>query len=505
MSDPTNAVPAEVDVLIVGAGISGIAAAYYLKKDAPETRFAILESETSFGGTWWTHRFPGIRSDSDLHTFGYSFEPWVGPPIATADEILKYMGRVIDANEIERSIHYRHRVLQADWREADCRWHVVAEHGDTPVNVTARFLFMCQGYYRHNEGYLPDWEGLEDFQGEFVHCENWPDNTVVNDKHVVVIGSGATAATVVPAIAGRASHVTMLQRSPTYFRAGRNEIPLVQELREIGVDEATIHDITRRKLLYEGNNFTARCFAEPAAVKHELIGAISELLAPDYDVDTHFTPHYDPWTQRLAFVPDGDLFQGIRDGDASVVTGEIDRFVANGIRLQDGRVIEADLVAAATGFNMNVMGDIDFSIDGKPIDFHDTVTYRGMMFTGVPNLAWVFGYFRASWTLRSELVAQFVCRLMAHLDATGYDRIEVALGGDQVQLERHDWINRDDFDPAYLERAVHLLPQRLDLPEWQHQQNYWLDKDEIPGIDLNDAVFRYRSVAAYTGQAAEGG
>jgi cation diffusion facilitator CzcD-associated flavoprotein CzcO len=487
--------PAEIDVLIVGAGISGIAAAVHLQNDCPDIDYAIVDTEDHFGGTWWTHKFPGIRSDSDLHTFGYQFKPWTGTPIATAEAILEYMGEVIDEHDLDRRIRYRSQVVSADWSEQDQRWQVSIERLDTgeTTQVSTRFLYMCQGYYRHRQGFLPEWPGMDDFAGEIVHCEEWTDDVDYADKRVIVIGSGATAATVVPAMAGDAAHVTMLQRSPTYFRTGRNQIELAVELRTLGVDEDTVHDITRRKMTYESSQFTARCFEEPAEVKQELIGIIRELVGDEVDVDTHFTPSYDPWTQRIAFVPDADLFNAIKAGDVSVVTGHIERFEAEGIRLTDGRLIEADLIAAATGFNMSVMGDIDFAIDGKSLDWHDTVTYRGTMFTGVPNLAWVFGYFRSSWTLRSELIANFVCRLLNHMDEHGYGRVEAELRPHQRDLAPMDWIDERDFNPAYLKRAAHLLPQRLDDLEWQHSQDYWREKDEFPKIALDDGVFAYRT------------
>ena len=491
----TSGAPAETDVLIVGAGISGVAAAVYLQERCPDHTFTIVDTEEQFGGTWWTHRFPGIRSDSDLHTFGYAFKPWIGPPIATAEAILNYMGEVIDEHDLDRHIRYRHRVATADWSETDQRWTVGIDQLDSgqQVTVRARFLYMCQGYYRHREGHLPDWPGMADFDGEIVHTEEWTDDIDYTDKRVIVIGSGATAATIIPAMAGDASHVTMLQRSPTYFRAGRNEIELAEELRQLEVDEEWVHEITRRKMIYEGAKFSERCFAEPDVVKQELVGAIRELVGDVCDVDTHFTPSYDPWTQRLAFVPNGDLFEAVRAGQASVVTGHIDRFEATGIRLTDGQLIEADLVAAATGFNMNVMGDIAFRIDGAPLDWHDTITYRGTMFTGVPNLAWVFGYFRASWTLRSELIADFVCRMLNHMDEQGYGRIEPTLRPAQRELPVTDWIDQDDFNPAYLMRANDILPRRLDDAEWRHTQDYWNEKSIFPAIDLDDEVFVYEA------------
>lgn len=481
------------DVVIVGAGISGIAAACQLQRDCPELSYVILETEDSFGGTWWTHRSPGIRSDSDLHTFGYSFKPWVGPPIATAAEILAYMKEVIEERDLAPRIRYRHRVLKADWSAADSRWSLTAERldMDEKARFTGAFLWMCQGYYRHREGYTPEWDGMADFKGAIAHPENWPEGLDYADKNVVVIGSGATAATVVPAMAETAAHVTMLQRSPTYFRSGRNAIEIAETLRELQVDEAVIHDITRRKILFDQAAFTEMCREKPDVVKRELLGEVRKLLGPDYDVETHFNPSYRPWRQRIAFVPDGDLFEGIAAGKASVVTDEIDRFVETGILLKSGDVLAADVIVTATGFNMNVMGDIAFAIDGEPLDFHDTVTFRGTMFTGVPNLAWVFGYFRASWTLRSELVATFVCRLLKHMRASGAKSVTPALRPQDRDMPLFDWMDEDDFNPHYLERALPILPKRGDKREWRHTQDYWREKDEFPAIDLNDEVFVY--------------
>lgn len=489
----THGAPEHFDVLIIGAGISGIAAAYQLRQECPDMSFVILESEDSFGGTWWTHRSPGIRSDSDLHTFGYSFKPWIGPPIATAEEILSYMREVIDENDLAKHIRYRHKIMNADWTYSDNRWSLSAKRLDTDeeARFTGSFLLMCQGYYRHREGYTPEWDGMADYKGVVAHPENWPEDLDYAGKKVTVIGSGATAATVVPAMAKTAAHVTMLQRSPTYFRSGRNAIEIAETLRELQVDEAVIHDITRRKILFDQAAFTDMCVANPDAVKQELLGQVQKLLGPDYDVDTHFTPSYRPWRQRIAFVPNGDLFEGIASGKASVATDEIDRFVENGIQLKSGEILESDIVVTATGFNMNIMGDIAFTIDGRPLDFHDTVTYRGTMFTGVPNMAWVFGYFRASWTLRSELIAEFVCRLLNHMHATGAKSITPALGEQEKDMPLSDWVDEEDFNPQYLKRASPILPKRGDSREWSHSQDYWREKDEFPAIDLEDDAFIY--------------
>ena len=481
------------DVLIVGAGISGVGGAYHLNQQCPDVSYVVLEAQDSFGGTWHTHNFPGIRSDSDLYTFGYRFKPWVGPPIATAVEILSYMGEVIEENDLARHIRYGHRIAAASWSSEEQLWTIEATVGDdaAPRRFTANFLWMCQGYYRHEEGYTPEWDGMADFKGRIVHPQTWPEDLDYKGKNVIVIGSGATAATVVPAMAGDCASLTMLQRSPTYFNTGRNANEIADMLRELDIDETWIHEIVRRKILFDQAVFTQRCFDEPEAVTKELLTMARRNLGPGYDMK-HFTPTYRPWRQRIAFIPDADLFKGVAEGKAKVVTDEIDRFTENGILLKSGETLEADIIVTATGFNMNVLGDIDFTIDEKPLAFHDTVTYRGMMFTGVPNLVWVFGYFRASWTLRTELIADFVCRLLNHMNETGAKSVEPALREEDKDMPLLPWIGDDNFNPGYLQRAMHILPKRGDKREWQHTQDYWREKDEFPEIDLEDEAFVYR-------------
>ena len=481
------------DVLIVGAGISGVGGAYHLTKQCPGTSFVVLEAQESFGGTWLTHRYPGIRSDSDLYTFGYRFKPWTSAPIATAAEILSYMGEVIDDNDLGPHIRYRHKIATARWSSADNLWTIDATRTDSgaAVRFTANFLWMCQGYYRHSEGYTPEWAGMASFKGLIVHPQTWPEDLDYAGKKVVVIGSGATAATLIPAIAADCAHITMLQRSPTFFRTGRNAIVLADELRQLGIDETWIHEIVRRKILYEQDVFTRRSFTEPEVVKRELLEATRAYLGPDYDIATHFTPRYRPWRQRIAFIPDGDLFQAIRAGKASVVTDEIERFTQTGIALKSGQVLEADIIVTATGFNLNVLGDIDFTIDGKPLVFSDTVTYRGTMFTGVPNMAWVFGYFRASWTLRADLVADFVCRLLNHMKEKKARKVTPSLRPQDKDMPLLPWIDPENFNPGYVMRSLHLLPKRGDKPEWQHSQDYWAEKDQLPAADLDDRALVY--------------
>ncbi len=492
-SQPTALTTEHFDVIVVGAGISGVGAAVHLGEQRPGTSFVVLEALESFGGTWLMHRYPGIRSDSDLYTFGYRFKPWTGPPIASGAEILKYMNEVVDEHDLARHIRYRHRIANASWSSATNRWTLEVTNTGTgeTVHFTTNFLWMCQGYYRHAEGYTPDWPGMERYEGRIVHPQTWPDDLDSTGKHVIVIGSGATTATVVPAIAADCAHVTVLQRSPTYFWSGANTNELADTLRELEIDESWIHEIVRRKILHDQNLLTHLAADEPAFVKEALIAEVQSRLPEGYDVATHFTPKYRPWQQRVAFVPDGDLFAGISSGQASMVTDEIETFTERGIRLASGRELEADIIVTATGFNLSVLGDIAFTVDGRSVDFADTVTYRGMMFTGVPNLLWVFGYFRASWTLRVELICDFVCRMLEHMDELGSERVTPALRPEDADMPIGPWMDPENFNPGYLNRSMHLMPKRGDKPEWEHTQDYWTEKDMLPAVDLDDGCLRF--------------
>jgi cation diffusion facilitator CzcD-associated flavoprotein CzcO len=495
--DLTQAKTEHFDVLIVGAGISGVGAAYHLKEQCPDKSFVILDAQKGFGGTWLTHTYPGIRSDSDLYTFGYRFKPWTGTPIATADEILKYMGEVIEENDLARHIRYAHKIIRARWSSETNLWTLEAERTDTgeALTFTANFLWMCQGYYRHSEGYTPEWAGMESFKGKIVHPQTWPQDLDYKGKKVVVIGSGATAATLVPAIADETAHITMLQRSPTYFVPGRNVDDMADQLRELEIDERWIHEIVRRQRLKMGELFTRRAFEEPEAVKQELLAGVSAFVGPEI-TEQHFTPKYRPWRQRIAFVPEGDIFQKVKEGKASVVTDEIERFTEKGILLKSGQELEADIIITATGFNLCVLGDIAFEVDGKPIDLAETVTYRGMMFTGLPNMVWVFGYFRASWTLRVDILGDFVCRLLNHMQRKGAKKVSVALRPQDADMPRLPWIDEENFNPGYLMRGLDRMPRRGDKPEWQHTQDYWAEKKTLPAIDLDGAEFVYEGQAA---------
>ena len=488
-----NPLPAQLDVLIIGAGISGVGAACHLQQQCPDKRFALVEAQAGFGGTWRTHRYPGTRSDSDLFTFGYRFKPWRGDPIATAEQILRYMDEVIDEHRLSERIYYSHRVLSARWSSPEACWHVDIQHtpaaGDPFIRqVRCNFLWMCQGYYRHAEGYTPEWPGMADFAGRTVHPQQWPQDLDLSGQRVVVIGSGATAATLVPALAGSCQHVTMLQRSPTWFATGRNANELADTLRALDIPHEWTHEIVRRKVLHDQAQIQQRCVQEPDAVATELLAGVREALGPAHAhlADVHFKPSYRPWQQRLAFVPNGDLFKAMRNDQASVVTGQIDRFVPQGILLRNGETLPADVIVTATGFNLNVLGDIDFQVDGQPLDFAQSVTWRGAMFTGLPNLVWVFGYFRASWTLRADLLGDFVCKLLQHMDKQGVRSVVPHLRPEDQGMNLAPWVRPDNFNPGYLARSMHQLPRQGDHAPWVHLQDYRKEKDDLPAAALDD-------------------
>lgn len=350
---------------------------------------------------------------------------------------------------------------------------------------------MCQGYYRHSEGYLPRWKGDESFEGRIVHPQNWPQNLDLTNKRVVVIGSGATAASLVPAIADTCEHVTLVQRSPGYYRTGRNLNELADSLRQLEIDEAWIHEIVRRRVLFDQHALAKRTFKDPDGVQAELLAGVAAFVRDPADMASHFTPSYRPWSQRILFVPNGDLFETIASGKASIKTDQIEHFTRTGVQLCSGELVKADIVVAATGFNLNVMGDAEFTIDGEPLDFARTVTYRGMMFTSVPNFVWVFGYFRAAWTMRVDLISEFVCRLLNHMNKTGVARVIPTLREEDRDMPLSAWVSPDNFNPGYLNRSIHLLPKCGNRPPWENKQDYWLEKDEFPNIDLCEPALVY--------------
>lgn len=483
----------QVDVLIIGAGISGIGSARHLMKNCPGKRFALLETQDSFGGTWRSHTYPGLRSDSDLFTFGYQWKPWKGAPIAKAGEILSYLDETLHDLDIEKHIRFQHKVMNASWSSTDKLWTLDVNQLDTgkTVRFTTNFLWMCQGYYRHFEGYTPQWPSMNEYQGQIAHPETWPEDLDYAGKRVLVIGSGATAATIIPAMADECDHITMLQRSPTYFAAAPNANETTEMLRELDVPEEWTHEITRRKILHDQRVINNRSFNDAEALKQELIDAAKTYLPEGFDVEKHFTPKYRPWQQRLAFLPDGDLFQGIAQGKASVVTDQIEKFTAQGVLLKSGKELEADIIITATGFNLCVLGDIAFEIDGQPLDFHDSVTWRGILYSGIPNMAWVFGYLRTSWTMRADLIGDFVCRLLNHMDDKGAESVTPQLREDESNMTLGPFVDADNFNAGYLTRNMHLLPQQGGHQPWLFTQDYYQDVEDIPGADLDDGSLVY--------------
>ena len=492
--EPNSQTPEHRDVIIVGAGISGIGGAVHLKNELPNKSFLILENQDSFGGTWKTHTYPGIRSDSDLFTFGYKFKPWEGKPIASAESILEYMGEVIEENAIDPHIRYGSTVISAAWSTELKLWTLVANDANTGTQqaYTANFLWMCQGYYRHSKGYTPEWPGTDTFKGTVVHPQTWPEDLDYENKNVLVIGSGATAATLVPAMADKTKHITMLQRSPTYFAPGENRNELADSLRELDIPKEWIHEIVRKRILLDSQEITRRSFEEPEVLRAELLAGARAFLGEDFDIDKHFTPAYRPWQQRLAFVPDGDLFTGIASGKASVVTDQIETFNETGVLTASGEQLDADIIITATGFNLCMFGDIQFSVDNTPVDFSDTVTWRGMLLSDVPNMCWVFGYLRTSWTMRADLISEFVCRLLKHMDDNGMDAVTPTLSEADKNIEMQPWVDPENFNAGYLMRGMHLLPkQGKELP-WRHTQDYYFDRDDIPAANLDDTSLCYQ-------------
>ena len=483
--------PEHFDVLIVGAGLSGIGAGFHLKQKCPAKSYVILEGRDTIGGTWDLFRYPGIRSDSDMFTLGYSFKPWIeAKAIADGPRILNYVRETAADNGIDKKIRFHHRVKRASWSTAEARWTVEAERSageGAPeiVRFTCNFLFMCSGYYKYEEGYTPDFSGSQDFAGRIVHPQKWPEDIDYAGKRVVVIGSGATAVTLVPEMAKTAAHVTMLQRSPTYVVARPAEDPVANKLRARLPTKLAYHLIRWRNVLW-GMFFFQLSRRKPAKVKELILGGVKMALGPDYDIATHFTPRYNPWDQRLCLVPDGDLFKAINDKRASVVTNEIDHFTNDGIRLKDGSELEADIVVTATGLVLQVLGGMEVDVDGRTVDFAHTLNYKGMMYYDVPNMASAFGYTNASWTLKCDLTCEYVCRLINYMDRRGYKQC-VAHNVDPTVTE----LPSLDFSSGYVQRSIAQMPKQGSKRPWRLYQNYALDIVTLRYGKVDDGVMRY--------------
>ncbi len=475
-----------VDVLIIGAGLSGIGAAAHLSRSLPRTSYVVLEAREVSGGTWDLFRYPGIRSDSDMYTMGYSFQPWThDEALGSGDRILEYLRDTAQDYDVERHIRYRHRVVSASWSSEDARWTVEAEHDGESVTLTAGLLWACRGYYDYAHGHEPGFAGADEFAGTIVHPQHWPADLDWSGRRVVVIGSGATAVTLVPALAHAAAHVTMLQRSPTYILSLPARDPVAVHLKKWLPDRLT-QRLVRLKSIATASVFYRLSRTRPSIVKRMIRKQNVALLPEGYDVDTHFTPTYQPWDQRVCFVPDGDLFKALRRGNAEVVTATIERFDADGIVLTGGRHLDADVIVSATGLELSPFGDLALDVDGEKVDPSHELTYRALMLSGVPNFVYTVGYTNASWTLKGDLVAEYTCRLLAHMRHHGYRSV--------VPVREEGIAERPfmDFTSGYVLRALDQLPKQGHREPWRLRQSYWYDRRVLRRGDLEDGVLRFR-------------
>ncbi len=478
--------PEHFDVVIVGAGLSGIGAGYHLQANCPGRSYVILEGRDCIGGTWDLFRYPGIRSDSDMYTLGYSFRPWKETKaIADGPSILRYVRDTAREYGIDRHIRFRHRVVNASWSSDTATWTVEAEAEGSTQRFTCSFLFLCGGYYSYESGYTPDFAGTERFRGRIVHPQKWTEDIDYAGKQVVVIGSGATAVTLVPELAKRAAHVVMLQRSPTYIVSRPAEDSIANRLRAM-LPSMTAYQITRWKNVLLGMWFYRLTRRKPEQVKQAIIKMVREQLGPDYDVERHFTPRYNPWDQRLCLVPDSDLFESIKAGTASVVTDEIESFTETGLKLKSGQELEADLVVTATGLRLEVMNGLSLTVDGRPVVPAETLTYKGMMYSDVPNLASAFGYTNASWTLKCDLTCEYVCRLLNHMARTGTRQCTPRVTDPTV--ERTPWL---DFSSGYVQRSIARFPRQGSKKPWKLYQNYALDIVSLRLGRVDDGVMEF--------------
>jgi len=479
------------DVVIVGAGLSGIGAACQLKEQCPQKSFLILEGRDAIGGTWDLFRYPGIRSDSDMHTLGYRFKPWVDKKaIADGPAILDYVRETAAEHDIERHIRFGHQVINASWSSDDATWELEAERkgSGATVRVRCNFMLMCAGYYRYDRGHEPHFSGREDFGGVIVHPQHWSEDLVYRDKKIVVIGSGATAVTLLPELAKEAAHVTMLQRSPTYV-VSMPDIDIIANMLRKLLPAKLAYSITRWKNIAYQQWVYRQTQRHPERIKRKLLRLVRKELGKDYDVETHFTPTYKPWEQRLCLVPNSDLFAAIRSGKASVVTGKIETFTKRGIMLESGDELEADIIVTATGLELLALGGVDFVVDGAPIDLANTFTYRGFMCSGVPNVISTFGYINASWTLRADLIADFACRVINHLDASGTRQCLPELRDAERDMEKRPWVT--GFSSGYLQRVMGDLPKQGDHAPWTNPQDYRLERRWAKSSELEDGVLTF--------------
>ena len=460
-----------IDVLIIGAGLSGIGGACHLRRSSPDRSFMILESREASGGTWDLFRYPGIRSDSDMYTFGYGFKPWSDKSsIADGHKILSYIREAAAEYDVEQHIRYQHKVVSASWSSTQSRWLVTAERGDTgeQATISCQFIFSCSGYYDYDQGYTPEFAGIDSFKGQVIHAQHWPEQMDYQGKRVVVIGSGATAVTLVPAMSQDTASLVMLQRTPTYIASVPKEQPLAETLRKWLPDSWVFRLIRWKQVLFQIYLYQLSR-RNPQGLRKYLLGLVRKEMGPDYDVDTHFTPDYNPWDQRLCGVPDGDLFAAIREKRAEVVTDHIDQFNKEGIHLKSGKQLDADIVVLATGLNLKFAGGVQYSVDGKVLDFAEHFIFRGMMFSGLPNMAFTVGYTNSSWTLKADLTGQYVSRLLNKMARHSYTAVTPRLTGEVEEMPLLD------FDAGYVLRSRESFPKQGNRLPWKNYQNYIRD------------------------------
>ena len=485
-----------VDVVVVGAGLSGIGAGYHLQTISPDRSYVILEGRDSLGGTWDLFKYPGIRSDSDMHTLGFSFKPWTeAKSIADGPSILQYLKQTVAQFGIDKHIRYGQLVTKAQWSTDDALWTVTSTNKATGASntITCSFLFMCSGYYSYKKGHTPEFAGRERFKGLVIHPQEWPTDLDYAGKRVVVIGSGATAVTIVPSMADKAAHVTMLQRSPTYMVSRPDHDVLANRLRKV-LPPKMAYNLTRLKNTWRQQLVYNKTRTDPNKVKQLLLGGIQLELGADYDIAKHFTPNYNPWDQRLCLVPNGDFFKSMREGKASVVTDHITSFTETGIQLASGEHLDADIIITATGLELVTLGEMDFFVDGNQVDFAKTWTYKGFAYSDIPNLASTFGYINASWTLRSDLTAEYVCRLLNHMRKKGVAQCTPRLREQDRSMKERPWI--DGFSSGYMQRMMHRMPRQGDHEPWINPQNYRRDKKMFKHSPIDDGVMQFSKQSA---------
>ena len=480
------------DVVIVGAGISGIGAAYNIQKSCPTKSFTIFEGRENIGGTWDLFKYPGIRSDSDMHTMGFRFKPWTDPKtIADGPSILEYLNEAADENNLREKIQFKTKVKTAQWDSNSACWRLGIEKDESGViqDVSCSILYLCGGYYNYDQGYLPEFDGYEDFEGTLVHPQKWPEDLDYENKKVIVIGSGATAVTIVPSMADKVSKITMLQRSPTYYFAAPDEDVIGNFIKRFTTDRLGYFLVRWKNILMQ-RFMLARLRKYPQKTKEMLINLVRKQLSDDYDVDKHFTPRYMPWDQRLCFVPNGDMFKAINSGKAEVVTDTIDRFTNKGILLDSGNEIEADIIVTATGLNMQLLNGIDISIDNEKLDISERIQYKTMMFSNVPNLIATFGYTTASWTLGADLTSEYACKLINLMDSKGMDYFYPDAGEDVVG--QGDFL---DLNSGYIQRVAHKLPKQGSRDPWINTQNYLKDLFQVRFKSIEDSDLKFKKAS----------